>query len=214
MTGKEVLRIEPGTPRDRIDKVVAARLQVTRATVQRWIDEGRVRREGQPCRARDAVSPGDVIEVEPGPVPSTTAEPDASVEVRVVYEDDQLVVVDKQAGLVVHPARGHRGGTLVNGLLARPGFARPPADPRDPEGFLRPGIVHRIDKETSGLLVVAKTERAREGLQLDTHTTIRRPVHPRHLHRPRLAAEPIVRIAPRAGHPELRVGPRRPLAQE
>lgn len=171
MTRKEVLRIEPGTPRDRVDKVVAARLQVTRATVQRWIDEGRVRREGQPCKARDAVLPGDVIEVEPGPPPPSSAEPDASVEVRVVYEDDQLIVVDKQAGLVVHPARGHRGGTLVNGLLARPGFARPPADPLDPEGFLRPGIVHRIDKETSGLLVVAKTERAREGLkdQLSRH---------------------------------------------
>lgn len=134
-----------------------------------------MRLEGRPCRARDAVGPGDVVEVEPGPAPASSAEADASVEVRVVYEDDQLVVVDKQAGLVVHPARGHRGGTLVNGLLARPGFERPPADPLDPEGYLRPGIVHRIDKETSGLLVVAKTERAREGLkdQLSRHTVER-----------------------------------------
>jgi 23S rRNA pseudouridine1911/1915/1917 synthase len=84
----------------------------------------------------------------------------------VVYEDEQLLVVDKPAGLVVHPGRGHSSGTLVNGLLARPGFESVPADPGDPEGFLRPGIVHRIDKDTSGLLVVAKTAEAREELKL------------------------------------------------
>jgi 23S rRNA pseudouridine1911/1915/1917 synthase len=83
----------------------------------------------------------------------------------VVYEDEHLLVVDKPAGLVVHPARGHRTGTLVNGLLARPGFAAASADPRDPEGHLRPGIVHRLDKETSGLLVVAKNAVCREGLK-------------------------------------------------
>jgi 23S rRNA pseudouridine1911/1915/1917 synthase len=75
------------------------------------------------------------------------------------------MVVDKPAGLVVHPARGHRSGTLVNGLLARPGFVRATADPRDPEGHLRPGIVHRLDKDTSGLLVVAKSAACREGLK-------------------------------------------------
>jgi 23S rRNA pseudouridine1911/1915/1917 synthase len=73
--------------------------------------------------------------------------------------------------LVVHPARGHRTGTLVNGLLARPGFRRPPADPRDPDGALRPGVVQRLDKDTSGILVVAKDDRTREGLkrQLGVH---------------------------------------------
>jgi len=84
----------------------------------------------------------------------------------VCYEDAHLLVVNKPAGLVVHPARGHRSGTLVNGLLARPGFSLPSADPLDEQGSLRPGIVHRIDKDTSGLLVVAKDDRTREGLKL------------------------------------------------
>jgi 23S rRNA pseudouridine1911/1915/1917 synthase len=144
----------------------------TRATVQRWIDEERVRVNGRACRARDTVGPGDVIEVEPGAPPATSAEADASVVLNVLYEDSHLLVIDKQAGLVVHPARGHATGTLVNGLLARPGFERISSDPLDPEGSLRPGIVHRLDKDTSGVLVVAKDEVAREGLkrQLSDHT--------------------------------------------
>jgi 23S rRNA pseudouridine1911/1915/1917 synthase len=93
----------------------------------------------------------------------------------VLYEDPHLLVVNKPAGLVVHPARGHRTGTLVNGLLARPGFSLPTPDPRDEPGSMRPGIVHRIDKDTSGLLVVAKDDRAREGLkvQLAQHSVER-----------------------------------------
>jgi 23S rRNA pseudouridine1911/1915/1917 synthase len=116
-----------------------------------------------------------VIEVVPGPAPTTDAEADASVRFEVLFEDDDLIVVNKPAGLVVHPARGHRTGTLVNGLLARPGFRQAPADPRDPEGHLRPGVVHRIDKETSGVLVISKSEAAREGLkqQLSEHSAER-----------------------------------------
>jgi len=158
--------------RERVDKVLARLLpEVTRATVQRWIGEGRVRINGEPCRARALVAAGTVLEVEPGSTPLSRAEPDPSVVLSVLFEDAHLVVVDKPAGLVVHPARGHRGGTLVNGLLARPGFRRPPADPRDPEGALRPGVVQRLDKDTSGLLVVAKDDRTREGLkrQLAVH---------------------------------------------
>jgi 23S rRNA pseudouridine1911/1915/1917 synthase len=166
----------PSTPKGRVDKVLVEQLPgVSRATIQRWIGEGRVLVAGRPCRARDAVGPGDVLEVHPGAPPPSRAEPDASVELRVLYEDPHLIVVDKQAGLVVHPGRGHFTGTLVNGLLARPGFARPTADPRDPEGAMRPGIVHRIDKDTSGVLVVARTELAREGLkdQLSRHSVER-----------------------------------------
>jgi 23S rRNA pseudouridine1911/1915/1917 synthase len=83
----------------------------------------------------------------------------------VVHEDAHLLVVDKPAGLVVHPARGHETGTLVNALLARGGFERAEADRRDPAGHLRPGIVHRLDKGTSGLLVVAKDGPTREALK-------------------------------------------------
>jgi 23S rRNA pseudouridine1911/1915/1917 synthase len=90
-----------------------------------------------------------------------------------VFEDEALLVVNKPAGLVVHPARGHRRGTLVNGLLARPGFELPGAGNETEKE--RPGIVHRIDKDTSGLLVVAKSEQSRESLkaQLGAHSAER-----------------------------------------
>ena len=158
---------------ERIDRYLAQRLEgVTRAAVQRWIIDGRVTVDGQPCRAKDKLLAGAIVVVRPDLPPASSAEPDPTVVFDVVYEDDALLVVNKPAGLVVHPGRGHRHGTLVNGLLARPGFERITADPRDPEGRLRPGIVHRIDKDTSGLLVVAKTEQAREGLkaQLARHS--------------------------------------------
>jgi 23S rRNA pseudouridine1911/1915/1917 synthase len=151
---------------ERVDKLLARLMpEVSRATVQRWIAESRVRVDGRVCGRRDLPGAGAVVEVEPGPPPPSVALPDASVPLLVVYEDEHLVVVDKPAGVVVHPARGHRTGTLVSGLLARPGFRGAPPDERDPAGMLRPGIVHRIDKGTSGLLVVAKDAPTREGLK-------------------------------------------------
>jgi 23S rRNA pseudouridine1911/1915/1917 synthase len=165
-----------GHGRERIDKALARLLVPTsRATIQRWIGEGRVLVAGAPCRPRDMVGEGAVIDVDPGADLMSSAEPDASVPFEVVFEDAHLIVVAKPAGVVVHPARGHRQGTLVSGLIARPGFSVAPADDRDPEGKLRPGIVHRIDKDTSGLLVVAKDARTREGLkqQLAEHSVSR-----------------------------------------
>jgi 23S rRNA pseudouridine1911/1915/1917 synthase len=161
---------------ERLDKALAALIpRVSRAIVQRWIGEQRVKVNGRTRRAKDLVAAGDVIEAEPGPPPPSAAAPDPSVVVPIVYQDADLVVVNKPAGLVVHPGKGHWTGTLVNGLLALDGFGVPPADPRDPEGGMRPGIVHRIDKDTSGLLVVAKTMLAREGLktQLAEHSVER-----------------------------------------
>jgi 23S rRNA pseudouridine1911/1915/1917 synthase len=137
----------------------------SRATVQRWIERGRVLVDGQPLRASVAVRVGARIDIEPEPPEPTTAVPDPTIALRVVYEDESLVVIDKPAGLVVHPSRGHASGTLVNALLGRGGFERASADARDPEGHLRPGIVHRLDKGTSGLLVVAKDAPTREGLK-------------------------------------------------
>lgn len=168
--------LEAGHKRERVDKVLAQLLAPTsRATIQRWITEGRVHVHGNVCRPRDVVGAGAVIDLTPGPEPTSRAEPDASVQFEVVFEDAHLIVVDKPAGVVVHPARGHRTGTLVSGLLSRPGFSVAPADERDPEGKLRPGIVHRIDKDTSGLLVVAKDAVTREGLkrQLMDHSVSR-----------------------------------------
>jgi 23S rRNA pseudouridine1911/1915/1917 synthase len=165
----------PDAERERVDKLLARLMAGTsRSTIQRWIEEGRVSLDGGPCRAKDLVRPGAVLSVEPGPAPLSEARPDASIELAVVYEDEHLLVVDKPPGLVVHPARGHAQGTLVNGLLARPGFEAS-FDGADPLAKLRPGIVHRIDKDTSGLLVVAKNELTRERLkaQLAKHTVNR-----------------------------------------
>ncbi|HET9959037.1 MAG TPA: RluA family pseudouridine synthase [Polyangiaceae bacterium] len=162
--------------RERLDKVLVRLCEgASRATVQRWVEEGRVRVNGKACRAKDQVGPGAVLEVEPAPPPLSTAEPDAGVRFELLYEDDELLVVNKPAGLVVHPARGHATGTLVNGLLSMQSFRSVPVDPRDPAGVLRPGVVHRIDKGTSGVLVIAKNERVREGLkeQLAKHTVER-----------------------------------------
>ncbi|MBI3205614.1 MAG: RluA family pseudouridine synthase [Myxococcales bacterium] len=151
---------------ERVDKLLVRLLPGTsRATVQRWISEGRVTVNGTVCRPRDVPGLGAVVEVEPGPPPPSEAIPDPTVRFAVVFEDEHLMVVDKPAGVVVHPARGHWQGTLVSGLLARTSFQGAPADPRDPAGALRPGVVHRLDKDTSGLLVVAKDEPTREGLK-------------------------------------------------
>jgi 23S rRNA pseudouridine1911/1915/1917 synthase len=162
--------VAPEDPRERLDKLAVALLarvgiSASRAAVQRWIDHGRVEVDGRPARASSTVPAGARVTIAPEPPEPTTAEPDASIPLRVVHEDAHLLVVDKPAGLVVHPARGHATGTLVNALLSRGGFERTPADPRDPAGHLRPGIVHRLDKGTSGLLVVAKDEPTREALK-------------------------------------------------
>ncbi|MDX2051600.1 MAG: RluA family pseudouridine synthase [Polyangiaceae bacterium] len=151
--------------RQRIDKVLHQFLPDTsRVTLQRWMAEGRVLVSGRPCRPSDLVGPGAVIWVDPGaPLPSEAA-PDPSVVLDVLFEDAFLMVINKPAGLVVHPARGHWSGTLVNGLLARSSFSRE-ALGSDAAALLRPGIVHRLDRDTSGVIMVAKTEAAREGLK-------------------------------------------------
>ena len=164
------LVVRPDDPRDRLDKLVVrlcerAGSPSTRASVQRWIEHGRVTVDGQPARSASAVAVGARVSITPEAPEPTRAEPDASIKLDVVYEDAFLLVVDKPAGLVVHPAKGHASGTLVNALLGRGGFERASADPLDPEGHLRPGIVHRIDKDTSGLLVVAKDAATREALK-------------------------------------------------
>jgi 23S rRNA pseudouridine1911/1915/1917 synthase len=160
----------------RLDRFIAAALGregegVSRAELQRWIEHGRVRIGGRGTKASEKVREGDVVEVVPEEPARTAAEPDASVPFTVLYVDDSVVVVDKPAGVVVHPARGHEAGTLVNGLLAL-GLFDAAALEDAPEGHFRPGIVHRLDKGTSGVLVVARTGRAREHLkaQFQAHT--------------------------------------------
>ena len=171
MTRRLVLEVPAEQAGARADKGIVEMLAQAgeprpRAEIQRWMADGLVLVDGAPVAKKAALVAGQKVEVTVAPPPLSEAVPDPSVDVKVIAEDDHLLVVDKQPGLVVHPARGHETGTLVNGLLARGGFEAENADPRDEAGHLRPGIVLRLDKDTSGLLVVAKTARCREGLKL------------------------------------------------
>lgn len=150
----------------RLDRFLAGALGVSRSELQRWIAAGRVTVEGASRQADGRVREGEHIAVEPMPPAATQALPDEGVRFDVLHVDDDVVVVDKPAGLVVHPARGHESGTLVNGLLAR-GFFRAEGD-----DHARPGIVHRLDRGTTGVMVVARTPEAREALkaQFQAHT--------------------------------------------
>jgi 23S rRNA pseudouridine1911/1915/1917 synthase len=160
----------------RLDKYVVERMTETgdaasRSAVQRWIRAGRVTVGGRPAAASDSLSVGAVVDVQPLPPETTDLEPDPTVVFDILHDDEHLIVVDKPGGLVVHPGRGHAQKTLVHGLLARGSFPKTgdvflDADHADPSASVRPGIVHRIDKGTSGILVVAKDERTREGLKV------------------------------------------------
>ena len=143
----------------RLDRLVAARLaDLSRTAIQRLIVDGCITRNGAPCEADDKIAPGDVIEVRvPPPVPTELVA--EGIPLTIVYEDDDVIVIDKPAGLVVHPAAGHAGGTLVNAVLSHA------PDLKGVGGEVRPGIVHRLDKDTSGLMIVAKHDRALHFLQ-------------------------------------------------
>jgi len=157
----------------RLDRFLAAALTVSRSELQRWIAAGRVRVAGAVREASARVREGEVVDVEPMAAAPTEARPEADVRFELLHVDDDVVVVNKPPGLVVHPARGHEGGTLVNGLLARGLFRREDLhEGEDREGHARPGIVHRLDKGTSGVMVVARTPEAREKLkaQFQAHT--------------------------------------------
>ena len=146
---------------ERVDRVVALVTGASRAAVADWVAAGRVRLGGEPVTSRSTrVATGDVLAIDaPAPEAADLPVADPAVGVPVVYEDDAIVVVDKPPGLVVHPGAGHAEGTLVHGLLARyPDLEGVGGDP------VRPGIVHRLDRDTSGLLVVARTAEAHEAL--------------------------------------------------
>ena len=135
---------------ERLDVVLAARAGVSRSALQRLIGAGGVSVDGRPARKRHVVRAGEQVVWDLGPEPPGVLEAE-DVPFTVVYEDDWLLVVDKPAGVVVHPAPGNEHGTLAQGLVhhgARGGHE------------LRPGIVHRLDKDTSGLLLVAKRDEA------------------------------------------------------
>jgi 23S rRNA pseudouridine1911/1915/1917 synthase len=152
------LIVEPEHDGVRLDQFLTLHLPAySRASVQRLIKEGHVSGAAAPLRASTAVRAGQSFEVE---VPAPTAavpEPEA-LPLRIVFEDPDVVVLDKPAGMVVHPGAGHAGGTLVNALLHHI------KDLSGVGGELRPGIVHRLDRGTSGLMVVAKNDAAHQEL--------------------------------------------------
>ena len=153
-------RFQVGAPSSgtRLDLFLAAACSdVSRSRIQRLIEEGAVKVDGAAAKRSHAVRAGESVTVEvPEPRPPELIAED--IPLSILYEDDQLLAIDKPAGLVVHPAPGHPSGTLVNALLHHV---------RDLEGVggeLRPGIVHRLDRDTSGVLLVAKTDRAHQML--------------------------------------------------
>ena len=157
----------PDIPGERLDAYLARCAEnLSRSAAQKLIDEGHVLRNGKKAKKNDKLAPGDIIEYTI-PAPKEVDILPTEMPLDIVYEDEDVLVINKPKGLVVHPAAGHQNDTLVNGLLYAMGD-----DLSGINGELRPGIVHRIDKDTSGLLAVAKNDLAHTVLasQLKDHT--------------------------------------------
>ena len=171
-TATETLLVDEERGDQRLDQAVAELASTSRSQAGRWVKEGRVR-VGDAVVARPArkVHVGERIELDRPAPEAWDVEPEP-IPLDVVYEDTDLIVVDKPAGLVVHPAPGHRRGTLVNALLYHCDDLAGVGD------AMRPGIVHRLDQGTTGILVVAKNDAAHRGLaaQFEDHSIDRRYV--------------------------------------
>jgi 23S rRNA pseudouridine1911/1915/1917 synthase len=145
------MTIAPGQQRVRIDRYLQSALpSISRHKVHELIEAGLVRVNGQIPKKSYKLGPGELVEIFFRDQPASDVRPEA-IPLEIVYEDEFLLVVNKPAGMVTHPAHGHFSGTLVNALMHHLGMS-------DPGKTIRPGIVHRLDKGTSGLLVVAKND--------------------------------------------------------
>ena len=154
----------------RADTVLSAAVDgLTRSAAQRWLEEGRVTLGGAPVKKNTRLEPGQELLITP-PEPEPIDLVPQDIPLDIPYEDDDVIVVNKPVGMVVHPAPGHPDGTLVNALLYHCGTSLSGIN-----GQLRPGIVHRIDRDTSGLLIAAKNDRAHLALaaQLADHSLFR-----------------------------------------
>ncbi len=163
MTGPTILAADSASAGMRLDVFITARVapEYSRSQVARMIRSGLVTVNGAPARAASEIGAGDRIEIAPAPTATASQSAGATADVEVLYACDELIVVNKPAGMTVHPAPGHPDATLVDALLARfPELATM----AEPDGVLRPGIVHRLDKETSGVMAVARTPFARAAL--------------------------------------------------
>ncbi len=150
----------------RVDAAVALYLNVSRSQVQQWCDDQFVIINGAPANKKYKLRQNDAVTIHIPPPEECEALPE-DIPLDIVYEDAHLLVVNKPKGMVVHPAAGHYSGTLVNALMHHCGDSLSGIN-----GVLRPGIVHRIDMDTSGLLIVAKNDKAHQGLaeQIQVHS--------------------------------------------
>ncbi len=147
------------TAGERLDRYLSGQFtEHSRTQIQRWIADGNVLVNGRTAKASTRVRDSDVISIDRPPILPATIEPE-DIPLEILYEDEDLIAVNKPAGLVVHPAPGHERGTLVNAILFHcPGL-------EGVGGVQRPGIVHRLDKDTSGVILVAKNDRSHRFLQ-------------------------------------------------
>jgi 23S rRNA pseudouridine1911/1915/1917 synthase len=155
--GSTTLVVSEADAGERLDSWLARRLELSRTRIQKLLGDGRVSVDGANPRKSDPTEVGQRVEVRVPPPEPSPLEPE-DLPLHIVWQDSDLLVVDKAAGMVVHPAPGHRTGTLVHALLHHV------TDLSGIGGTLRPGIVHRLDKDTSGLLVVAKSDEAHRRL--------------------------------------------------
>ncbi|CAN5247656.1 RluA family pseudouridine synthase [soil metagenome] len=158
----ERLEVEADADGERVDRFLAERTRLSRSAIQRLARDGRVRAGATTVDPAYRVRAGDRLVVDvPAPAPAVSLEPE-SIAIGVLYEDEDVLVVDKPAGLVVHPAYGHHSGTLMNAAAGR-------ATGEEGRDAARPGIVHRLDKDTSGVMIVAKTDVAHLALARQLH---------------------------------------------
>ena len=161
------LHLSPEVCGQRLDKVIAGLVpQFSRSRLQLWFEGGFVKVDGKPARGKDTAYGDETVLIEPQAAPEDTAFAPEPIELDIVHEDEDIIVINKPAGLVVHPGAGNWSGTLLNGLLHHcPQLV----------GVPRAGIVHRLDKDTSGLMVVGKTLAAQTDLvrQLQARTVKR-----------------------------------------
>lgn len=170
MTNKLNLEVPEGLSGIRADAYLAQELDgFSRSALQKLIEQGAVVRNGTACKKNDKLKTGDQLTVTV-PEPEVLSVEAEKIPLDIVYEDDDLLVVNKPKGMVVHPAAGNPSHTLVNALLYHCGDSLSGIN-----GVIRPGIVHRIDKDTSGLLIVAKNDAAHRGLaeQIRVHSFLR-----------------------------------------
>ncbi len=164
MSYEQIIQIQVDQPASRLDQLLAKKVpQLSRSQLQKLIRQGHVLVDGQTVRPSAAVQPGAVITLRLPASQAVTVQPE-SVPLDIIFEDADLIVINKPAGMVVHPAQGHTRGTLVNALLARyPDLAA--MTEISPDTADRPGIVHRLDRETSGLMIVARNPTTLRQLQ-------------------------------------------------